>query len=159
MVAALTATGAHAAPTVLTCPLGVTKAHYEPGMTLQSKPTTVTSQGLFALCSGIPADIGSAEFDYTAKGNVACTASSITGGFKVKWGNGQTSTVANAQVTTARPQGLVVSTVTGKVTEGLFLGQEVVHTVTLLQSNLLGCETTRGVTDVSGLSTLTVLGL
>ncbi|MFY1829092.1 hypothetical protein ACN47A_24450 [Myxococcus fulvus] len=59
----------------------------------------------------------------------------------------------------AKPAGETVIVLTGTVVSGRFLGATVIRTLTLLNTDVLGCFTAQGVTDVAGPVTLVVTKL
>ncbi|AKF84548.1 hypothetical protein MFUL124B02_00695 [Myxococcus fulvus 124B02] len=149
---------ARAETVTLTCP-GTEAVHYEPGITQTPRPVAFNSTSTLGPCAGLPLGVISGSAEVSGSGALACLLGSSTFSFLVHWNDGTWSRAVGNSVVNARPTGQMVVVLEGSVVEGRFLGARVVRTLTLLQTDLLGCWTPEGVSDVAGVVTLTVTSL
>ncbi|SOB88446.1 hypothetical protein [Streptomyces sp. 1331.2] len=136
---------------------GVETVGYDPALTFQRKPVTVTTNGSFSSCadSGAQVTSGSYAERFTIAG---ASCDDLLEGFTTRrtfrWQNGTTS-VIEATGSSNAVAGQVITTITGTVVEGYLQGAKAVEVITLPQPGVLECSTT-GVTGASGPTTLTV---
>lgn len=158
----LSASPASAELVQLVCP-GTQASHFDPGLTNMPQPTASTVVGVVGPCIGLPVGIVWATFESGSQGLRSCEFASVTPTAAVfltlNWNDGTQSVAEQTSVVISRPVGQIVIVSTNRVTSGRFLNATVVRTQTLLQTNLLGCFTPQGVTDVAGPTTVTVSGL
>ncbi|RAJ38399.1 hypothetical protein K353_04336 [Kitasatospora sp. SolWspMP-SS2h] len=155
--AALATPAAHADPVLMVC-AGTGTQTYQPGITLTTRPTTVTNTSDLTTCAGGPVTSGHHRF-----GPFATTASCLytppagPDAFDLTWNDGTTSHYEGtyAVLTTG---GQLVVTSTGTVTSGRFAGKALQEVVAYTAPDLLQCATPQGVTSVSGPITVTVAG-
>lgn len=149
-----------AALAFLTCP-GTQTIHYEPGLTNTPQVVSFTINGLAGPCAGLPLSIVSAQFSGSGQGTRSCNVvpSTITAGVAsvVTWSDGTQSTVEERSVIVERPLGQTVVTVRYEIVAGRFAGGTMIKTLTLLNTDLLACNTPEGVTDVAGPITMTII--
>ncbi len=145
----------------LTC-LGTGANHYEPGLTNTPRLTTATTTAVLGPCIGVPVGIVSATYETLGTGPLSCTlvpAATAPAVTTINWNDGTHSRALLVASVVDRPAGQIVITGTFTVVEGRFIGATIVQTGTLLQTDLLGCFTLEGVSDVAGPVTLTVTKL
>lgn len=153
--------GLAAAETVTLECLGTHTAHYEPGITETPKPTLVNASAVYGPCVGLPLTIVSGTATSVTQGEFSCLFNPDPARtfLTVNWNDGTTSRVEHTSVVATRPLGKTVIVFEGSVVGGRFLGARVVRTVTLLNTDLLGCFTPEGVSDVAGPVTITITSL
>ncbi|MBZ4414742.1 hypothetical protein K8640_41660 [Myxococcus sp. XM-1-1-1] len=147
-----------AEPVTLNCP-GTMAVNYSPGMTNTPRFMTISGTGTFGPCVGLPLGILSADYSGVAQGTTSCLTSSTTANLTLTWNDGTVSTLSMTQTLNTRPTGQVVSVYAGTVTSGRFQGATATGTLTLLQTDLLGCFTEEGVTATAGPAVITLIGL
>ncbi|GEN09243.1 hypothetical protein SAMN05443572_105497 [Myxococcus fulvus] len=149
---------ASAETVTLNCP-GTMAVNYSPGMTNTPRFMTISGTGVFGPCVGLPLGIISADYSGVAQGTTSCLTSSTTANLTLKWNDGTVSTLSLTQTLNTRPTGQVVSVYAGTVTAGRFQGAIATATLTLAQTDLLGCFTEEGVTATAGPAVFTIVSL
>jgi hypothetical protein len=155
--ALLLAPAAKAETVALTC-VGAEAAHFTPGLTFTTQQVAFNSLGV-AGCGGVPLNLPSAIITTQGQGPQSCLAANAPAEIDIQWSD---NTVSHAKGTFAlnlKPAGETVIVLTAKIESGRFCGATVVRTLTLLNTNVLGCLTPQGVTDVAGPMTVVVTGL
>ncbi|WP_426730588.1 hypothetical protein [Myxococcus faecalis] len=151
--------GPSSAETVaLNCP-GTMAVNYSPGMTNTPRFMTISGTGTFGPCVGAPLSILSADYAGVAQGTTSCLTSSTMANLTLTWNDGTVSTLSLTQTLNTRPTGQVVSVYAGTVSAGRFQGATATATLTLAQTDLLGCFTEEGVTATAGPAVFTIVGL
>lgn len=166
-VAALTAVAAtlttpaiaHAddpASTTFTC-VGSGTQHYDPGLTLTTRPTTIWNEASFPQCLGGPVTAGTFNFG-PFQIESSCLVSAPVGADEIDytWNDGSTSHFSGHFVVT-RPVGELVVSSTGTFTSGRFSGHPVESVITYLAPDPAQCLTDSGVQSVTGALTVVVL--
>ncbi|GAB2597290.1 hypothetical protein GCM10027168_32700 [Streptomyces capparidis] len=156
---ALTGTApAHAAPTLAACPTGWVNAHFSPGLTTESRPTSVDTEGMLGPCLSVgnPA-ITAARFTTHGTGMASCTAAAFDTTAVVDWNAGPDSVIDYHITVNLKPAGESVLVAEGEVVEGQFAGATVLRVATGLQPSVTGCLTAEGVTESSGPHALAVV--
>ncbi len=128
--AALAATSIVLVPRVASADTGscsvLGTAHFTPGLKASPHAVKYTFNGQFKGCHGTYPNVKSATLTAAGSGkNLSCTGGQSTGTASVKWNTGQTSSLA---FTTTGTGNMV--TVTGHITQGLFLGDKVSASLT-----------------------------
>jgi len=77
----------------------------------------------------------------------------------VTWNTGETSTLLQTRATVQVGATTIVITYVGTVESGRFAGATAIRTLTYLTTDLTACGSPEGVPGMSGLTTLTLLGL
>ncbi|AKF85456.1 hypothetical protein MFUL124B02_12900 [Myxococcus fulvus 124B02] len=150
-------TEARAETVVLAC-VGAEVTEFEPGITNDAKPTHISAIGTHG-CAGLPLNLPSAIATTEADGILGCGFGQATSTIHIQWSDDTVSIVSGTTLVNAKPAGETVVVLTGTVVSGRFLGATVVRTLTLLNTDVLGCFTAQGVTDVAGPVTLVVTKL
>ncbi|MER5265415.1 hypothetical protein ABTZ99_25375 [Actinosynnema sp. NPDC002837] len=124
---------------------------YEPGVTAQIRPVTITSRADYGPCvsSGSPA-ITSGGYRVVVTGLISCLAGSVSITVTITWNTGETTTVAAAGVVVLRPANETVVVYQGRVTAGRFAGALVVMNAVVLNTTPQQCLTPEGVTSSGG---------
>ncbi|MBN9681844.1 MULTISPECIES: hypothetical protein [unclassified Corallococcus] len=156
----LLGTSARAESTLITCPLGTEATHYQPGITNVPQQVNVTADAVLGPCVSLTPGIVSAKVHTTAKANLSCSLNlgSTPSQLDITWNDGTKSVASGQTLVNVKATGQLVLVLTGKITGGRFKNATIERTLTLLQTDLLGCFTPEGVTDVSGAAMLTVVG-
>ncbi|HET7332997.1 hypothetical protein [Dyella sp.] len=163
LILSLIAVGMPAAPVraqgsgpLLEC-VGTHTATYSPGVTSTPQSVTVSAKNLFVCPLSL---VGTASYETTFTSSLSCDSLLQQTPFttrKINWGDGETSTAQLSQ-TGSNINGTFVVTLQGKITAGLYEGNNVVITVTdvnLLATLQNDCASS-GVTSSGGPSTLTI---
>ncbi|MCP3166175.1 hypothetical protein [Myxococcus qinghaiensis] len=158
LVVSLFVTAEARAQTVLLTCVGAEVTEFEPGLTNTAKPTHVSAIGTHG-CAGLPLNLPSAVATTEADGIIGCGIGQATSTIQIKWSDNTVSVVTGTTVVNLKPAGENVIVLTGTVVSGRFLGATVLRTLTLLNTDPLGCFTAGGVTDVAGPVTLVVAKL
>ncbi|BAJ31295.1 MULTISPECIES: hypothetical protein [Kitasatospora] len=155
--AVLAPPAAHAEPVAMVC-TGTGQQAYRPGITLTTRPTTVTNTSDLTACTGGPVGSGHHRFGPFAT-TASCLYTPPTGpdAFDLSWDDGTTSHYEGSYLVTTAGGQLVVTS-TGTVTAGRFAGAALREVVAYLAPDLLRCATPQGVTSVSGPITIAVTG-
>lgn len=156
-VASLVGVGAgpaRAAASDVSCPAGTQTVTYNPGLTLQARPTQLSITRSLGTCVSsdptVTTGTNTASPVLTLSCLTATSASSTT--LTVTWSNGKSSAIfLNFEVNNMGGQ--TVATGTGSVTSGLFEGDSAVVVNTTETLNTLDC-VGDGITRVSGTFTL-----
>jgi hypothetical protein len=151
------APAARAETVALTC-VGAEATKFTPGLTLNTRQTFVDALGV-AGCTGVPLGILSAIISTQGQGPQSCLAGNAPVEIDIQWSDDTTSHARGTFAVNLKPLGETVIILTAKIESGRFCGATVVRTLTLLNTNFLGCLTPQGVTNVAGPVTLTVTGL
>lgn len=151
---------AHAETVIdLVCPAGSIDVVYQPGLTLVSRPTTVTVTILSGPCTSSDPTLHSGVASASGSGNLSCLTGGGSGVDVFHWNNGATSTIAFSDIIAARPLGETIGVFNGTVTSGQFAGDTFVGQTDALTLDLLGCLSPGGVTTNSGPFTMTLTDL
>ncbi|NTX01471.1 hypothetical protein [Myxococcus sp. CA040A] len=156
---ALLSSGVAAAETVTLECAGTSALHYEPGLTNTPQQVSFTSNTTYGPCLGIPLGIASGTSQGFGSSINSCTFASTSFTHTITWNDSTTSVIAGSSIASAGPAGEKIIVANGVVVSGRFQGAQVVRTLTLLNTDLLGCFTPEGVSDVAGPVTLTVVKL
>ncbi|MFD1831300.1 hypothetical protein ACFSJS_16765 [Streptomyces desertarenae] len=161
--AAVLCTGALAAGPVRAEPLallqcqGTESVTYSPGITFQPRDVDVTTDGRLGSCVDGTGEVASGAYGERFTLHAGCN--DLLDGFRgprtFTWNTGDTS-VVEAEGSSTAVAGQVVTTLTGTVVQGRFVGRTATQVITLPQPALLLCLTT-GVTGATGVTTLTVV--
>ncbi|MFB7944169.1 hypothetical protein ACFC6L_04550 [Kitasatospora phosalacinea] len=144
-------------PTVMVC-TGTGQQTYSPGITLTTRPTTVTNTSDLTGCTGGPVSSGHHHFGpFTTTASCLYTPPTGPDAFDLTWNDGTTSHYEGTYLVTTTGGQLVVTS-TGTVTSGRFAGKALQEVVAYLAPDLLQCATPQGVTAVSGPITIVVTG-
>jgi hypothetical protein len=144
-------------PSVVTC-AGEAEQHYSPGLTLTSRPTSVSSSFEYDC-------LGSAEVTAVSSGfgpitvEAGCLLGDLggTSSLTYHWDDDTTSTFENTYIVT-RPLGQTIVSATGEITSGRFAGSTAQSLIVYIAPALTGCLTSSGVSSVEGIASFTVLG-
>ncbi|WP_157619902.1 hypothetical protein [Saccharothrix sp. NRRL B-16348] len=133
---------------------------YQPGVTAQIRPVTITSRADYGPClsTGTPA-ITSGGYRIVVTGLISCLAGSVSIMVTITWNTGETTTVAAAGVVVLRPANETVVVYQGRVTAGRFEGAAVVMNAVVLNTTPQQCLTPEGVTSSSGPADITITQL
>jgi len=148
---------AQAQTVVLAC-VGAEVTEFEPGLTNTAQQTHISSLGTHG-CAGLPLNLPSAVVTTEAEGLLSCGFGQAISTIHIRWSDGTVSIAEGTTAVNVKPLGEVVVVLTGSVVSGRFVGATVVRTLTLLNTDVLGCFTAQGVTDVAGPVTLAVTKL
>ncbi|MCY0997149.1 hypothetical protein OWM54_08325 [Myxococcus sp. MISCRS1] len=148
---------ARAETVVLTC-VGAEVTEFEPGLTNDARPTHISALGTHG-CAGLPLNLPSAIVTTEADGILSCGLGQAVSTIHIQWSDDTVSVVSGTTLVNAKPAGETVVVLTGTVVSGRFQGATVIRTLTLLNTDVLGCFTAQGVTDVAGPVTLVVTKL
>lgn len=154
------ATPSHAAPLDMNCPLGSQQVTQTPGLTNTEQTVDVVvalDLGTCASLSHPTIHTGTSHADFTATLSCADLLSTGTGSQVFAWSTGETSTFSFTR-TVAQTDGETVLTLTGKITSGLFTGDNGVLTIADTTLDLAACQSPGGLTHESGATSL-ALGL
>jgi hypothetical protein len=159
----LTATPATAGVLDVTCvPPSSDSVIFTPPLTLAPHPVTVFASTQYGPCTsasvpGITAGSRSVTINNTRSCLDLLKSNPVT--FTITWNTGQQSTISgNTSVSTAGA--VLVVTITGNVTAGLFAGDSVVQTVTGPATDVLLCTLGLGtVSSIYSLATLEITSL
>ncbi|MEU6157820.1 hypothetical protein [Streptomyces sp. NPDC047130] len=142
-------------PLAIVCTTSATQ-HYDPGLTLVSKPTRITANATYTCRGGGSVDTAQLGFEYTVDAGCLPTSSPVTTGVSIlDWNEGPDSEITSTFVVT-RPVGQTVGTSVGTVTAGQFDGYIFNLVGTYPAPDLLACATPEGVTSSQGLLVLTL---
>ena len=153
--------GASAQAASLAVCTGADTGHYSPAMTLTSQTGTVTYTDTFSCTSNDPgAATGSTGGTFT--GTYSCTTQQSPAGSSgtatFTWADSTTSTFSYTDVNGALlVGGSYIDTLTGTMTTGKFAGATVTEVIASPTLSVLQCLTT-GVSDLTGVATLTITG-
>ena len=148
---------ANAAVIDVSCPVGSQATQYKPGITLQEQQISLKTDGLLTTCVSSDSSIVSGSYKITTEGMISCTLSSLAPfDFTIKWNNKQSSTVHVIPAVNEKPLGETVAALTGSVVSGEFEGDMVTVTQTLATLSPTDCATSKGVTSVTGPTTVTL---
>ncbi|MEU5427812.1 hypothetical protein AB0H73_19725 [Streptomyces olivoreticuli] len=135
---------------------GTESVTYDPGVTLLPRKFDVRTVGRFGLCVDSAGEVTSGSYGEHFSLSAGCN--DLLGGFKEQrtfaWDTGDSS-VVEADGSSTAVAGQVVTTITGTVTRGRFLGRTAVQVITLPQPGVLQCLTT-GFTGAKGVTTLVI---
>ncbi|RYZ35755.1 MAG: hypothetical protein EOO71_34320 [Myxococcaceae bacterium] len=148
---------AKAETVALSC-VGAEAAKFTPGLLFTEQQVAFDSLGVSG-CAGVPLNILSAISVTQGQGPQSCLVASATSAITIQWSDGTSSVAQGNTVANLKPAGEIVIVLTGTVVSGRFVGAGVVRTLTLLNTNLLGCFFPPGVTDAAGPTTLVVTGI
>lgn len=151
------APAAQAADVELLSCVGTGANTFDPGVTLQLRPVTITSAANYGPCvsSGSPA-ITSGGYGVVVTGLLSCLAGSVSITVTITWNTGETTTVAANGVVVLRPANETVVVYQGTVTAGRFSGAAVVMTAAVVNTTPLQCLTPEGVTSSSGAAAIVI---
>jgi hypothetical protein len=134
-----------------------------PALTMTPQTVTVTVSTQYAPCTSlsVPAlTSGSRQAQFTSPGRSCLTlldSASVT--YTITWNTGQTSTVSGNS-TFNMVGAVMVVTITGSVTSGLFTGDTVIQTVTGPATDITTCTLGLGtVSNLFGLMTLEITSI
>ncbi|HEY7144260.1 MAG TPA: hypothetical protein VH637_08435 [Streptosporangiaceae bacterium] len=138
---------------------GITTIQYSPGLTGTTQTVTITAANSYPTCLSL-ADLTISSAEGTVQpltGPDDCVPL-ITSPITVTetWSNGQTSTMGLSVIDISTEVSAEVLTATGSVTSGEFAGDTVVNVITIELTDLGGCDNPGGLTELSGVSTLTL---
>ncbi|MCY1040515.1 hypothetical protein OV208_04200 [Corallococcus sp. bb12-1] len=155
----LLAPAAKAEPVVLVC-AGQEKTKYTPGLTYAQRQVSFTGQADLD-CPLLTPAVGTATIKTSGSSMQSCTPAltSASSQITIDWGDGTRSVARGSTVLSTKPLGESVITLTGTVVSGRFKDATIVRTLTLLAPDPALCNTSQGVTQVEGPSTLEVLKL
>ena len=147
------------AATVIQC-VGQETSGFSPGLTLTSKPTTLSITIDLATCTGISdPPVTSLFLQFSATVSASCVApldGLLTTYTPVyTWNTGDTSTI-ELSVTGTRAGAVQIITGVGEIIDGLFEGASAVFVQTLPIPNVLDCLAPPGVTEITGPVTMTI---
>ncbi|AGC42341.1 hypothetical protein MYSTI_00992 [Myxococcus stipitatus DSM 14675] len=148
---------------LITCPLGTSQVSYSPGITNTPTPTKVSGVELSGLCTGLGLPVGVSSFTTSFAGTATLSCSGLftmgEGEQTFVWNNGATSTWHYTATAPVIINGQRVITSTGVITSGLLTGMQVTQVLTLVNLDLMQCDSPGGLTTTSGPSTYTFTGL
>lgn len=138
---------------------------YSPGLTLSRKETAVDVSTVHPACvssdPAITSDTGTVHFT----DDLSCADISIPGMTfvsttrEITWNTTETSTLKSSSSTVTRTPVATTRVTTGTVTSGKFSGDTYTAAVVLANTQLLSCLLApHGLTQVTGISTLTITG-
>lgn len=133
--------------------------NYSPGLQLTPRNVAVNGSGTFSCPLSSDPAISSGGFDvgpFTA--SLGCALTGGTAEYSYTWNDGRVSTISATSLVTLN-LGVVSVTSTGNVISGPFTGDLVLFTWTGTSPGLFDCLSTAGVTQYSGLTTLTFTSL
>ncbi|MFY2560741.1 hypothetical protein ACN469_24265 [Corallococcus terminator] len=158
LVLSLFVTAEARAQFVLLACVGAEVTEFDPGLTNTAQQTHISAIGTHG-CAGLPLNLPSAIVTTEADGILSCGFGQALSTIHIKWSDNTVSIASGTTAVNVKPAGEVVVVLTGSVVSGRFLGATVVRTLTLLNTDVLGCFTAEGVTDVAGPVTLVVTKL
>ncbi len=145
----------HALTVEQTC-TGTEVTTYDPPLTFTRRPTTITVNGVFPVCTDDQAINGSYATSFTTSTSCLDLFNSGSATETLVWGgSGVTPSTFAFNVTAVELAGQLVVTSTGIITDGMFAPASAQTIVTLVTPNLLNCLTT-GIPSATGLTTLAV---
>ncbi|MFI0743247.1 hypothetical protein ACH4PU_35010 [Streptomyces sp. NPDC021100] len=146
---------AHGAAAAVSC-VGTNTIGFSPGLGLQARRTRISGTGTYTCTSAEPG-FASATSVIRGGGVNGCFASEATTVEKITWRNGERSVVLYPMGTVQQVAGQAVVLVVGKVVSGAFRGRTVASPGAQLTLDVPACATDRGVREITGPSTLTIL--
>jgi len=139
---------AHAALVDLDC-AGLATAHYSPGLTNTVQTVAITGSAIYYPCVSSDLTLVSGTSTVSAVGVASCTSGGFAGTAVFHWNNGGTTTANYTATINAREDGEAVTTATGEVVSGEFVGDTYTSVNVLTTLQVLACETS-GLTSVTG---------
>jgi hypothetical protein len=142
------------------CPIGAQSTTYTPGLKYAPPaPTSVSSTGTLGGCVSTDGNHTAASYTFNGSGSLNCLTGSSSGSGTIDWSDPGTSPsrFTYTAAITVRPNGIVVSTLTGPVSSGDYAGNVISATFILPSTDLLGCTTSQGLTNTSGVFTASLL--
>lgn len=154
---ALSTGTAHAQPLTLLQCQGTESVTYSPGVTFQARDIDMTVNGHFSSCIDGAGEVTNGSYGEQFTIFVGCNdlLDGFQGSRTFTWSTGDTSVIEQKGSSTA-VVGQVITTITGKVTQGRFQGRSALQVITLPQAGLLQCLST-GFTNATGVTTLTII--
>ncbi|AKF84766.1 hypothetical protein MFUL124B02_04220 [Myxococcus fulvus 124B02] len=149
-------------PTLMSCPVGSTMNRYSPPLSMVPRDTTVTGTSTFSNCVSLSGEVTSGELSfYVELPGFSCQDLLEVGSARadITWNTGETSTLLQTRGSVQVSNATVVLTYVGTVESGKFQGATAIRTLTYFDVNLFDCFSSRGVPGLSGVTTLTLLGL
>ena len=157
---AIGAPGALASTGSVTC-TGTETVTYSPGLRLFPRTVTLNVVANYGPCVSTNPGIASGTAG-TPPGGVPATLSCLnfltpaSGVATIRWNNGTISRYSFTR-SSSTVAGQLISTTTGQVIEGEFVGRSVLIVLVSPAPNLLNCLTPAGLTGRSGIATLTIV--
>lgn len=146
-----------AGTTLIIC-IGPETTHYDPGLTLVPRPTSIHAEADYVACVGGPTS-ATGQVDGVSPLASCLIISMPQVSEVVHFDNNQTSVINYTTSAATRAGGFNIVILTGTVTNGAHQGATAVKTVQLTPENLpLACLTQHGVQQATGLTQLEILG-
>ncbi|MBZ4411411.1 hypothetical protein K8640_24665 [Myxococcus sp. XM-1-1-1] len=149
-------------PTVMSCPVGSTMNRFSPPLSVVPRDTTVTGTSTFSNCVSLSGEVTSGELSvHVELPGFACQDLLEVGSARadITWNTGESSTLLQTRGSVQVSNATVAITYVGTVESGKFQGATAIRTLTYFDVNLFDCFSSRGVPGMSGVTTLTLLGL
>ncbi|GAA0370018.1 hypothetical protein NE235_19775 [Actinoallomurus spadix] len=142
-------------PALLQCQ-GTETVAYRPGVLLRPRNIRITTSGRFGSCAdGQGAVTGGS---YEERFTIFAGCDDLLDGFHARrtfrWSTGDASVVDATGSSTALA-GQIITTISGRVVQGRFLGRTAIQTITVPQPSAVRC-LTMGLTSATGATTLSV---
>lgn len=149
--------------TLVSCPVGAVVTAYSPPLRSTPQPVTIQGNATFSNCvAPFDPSLSSATNTFTIN-TTAYTCNDLleigTARTQVKWNTNETSTLLQTRVSTQVGSTTIVIVYVGTVEAGKYQGATAIRTLTYLSTDLDACISPEGLEQMSGLTTLTLLGL
>ncbi|GEN05795.1 hypothetical protein SAMN05443572_101657 [Myxococcus fulvus] len=148
---------------LVACPLGATANQYSPPLSVFPRDTRITGTSSFTNCvSPSDPEVTSGELLIDVQRPAYSCRDLLELGStraEVKWNTGETSTLFQTRASLQLSNTTIAITYTGTVESGKFQGATAVRTLTYVDVDLFECFSSRGIPGMSGVTTLTLLGL
>ncbi|MFY1827478.1 hypothetical protein ACN47A_16270 [Myxococcus fulvus] len=155
-LAALVAPTAVLAQSPLLSCTGTAVRTYNPGLTLVTRPTDITSEGSIECLPGAPVSSATYFFAIAGLPSDCLLAEPIaTGSLTLDWDIGKSSVIPYTRIAT-RTGGQTVVTFVGTVASGPFAGNIATQVVTYPALDVVSCLLGPGITEVSGVTTFAI---
>ncbi|MBN9684645.1 MULTISPECIES: hypothetical protein [unclassified Corallococcus] len=148
---------------LVSCPVGAVVTNYSPPLRSTPQAVTIQGQATFSNCVSVfDPGLTSATNNFTIN-TTAYTCNDLleigSARTVVTWNTGETSTLVQTRVSSQVGSTTIVITYVGTVESGKYRGAVALRTLTYLSTDLDACTSPEGLTQMSGLTTLTLLGL
>ncbi|MCP3058931.1 hypothetical protein LXT21_09120 [Myxococcus sp. K38C18041901] len=148
---------------MVACPVGATVNQYTPPLSVIPRDTHITGMSSFTNCVSLfDPEVTSGELLIDVQRPAYSCRDLLELGStraEVIWNTGETSTLFQTRTSLQISNTTIAVTYSGTVESGKFQGATAVRTLTYLDVDLFECFSSSGIQGMSGVTTLTLLGL